>query len=153
AIPYVAAIGGLILFGNLADRSSKYRLYLALPLLGFAVALWLSTGIKTSILVSYVFLVLAGLFWESGLGAFWSIPPTLFPTEVIGGVRGIITCGAGFGSILGKVIFGWFVTLFGSFDAGMYGLCGMLFLAFLITLTLPKSPGKEVPQASLSQQA
>jgi MFS family permease len=145
-LPYVAMIFGLYFFGRRSDASGNRRLYIALPILGFAVCFLLSTLFKADIWVSYGFLVACGFFMQSASGVFWTVPPLIFPSEVAGGVRGIINALGNLGGFIGPLAVGWLRVMFNSYDAGVYFLTVSLVAGFLITLSLPNSTtGKAAP--------
>jgi len=135
--PYIAMIFGLYAFAQLSDRSGNRRLYTALPILGFAVCLLLSTLLKNDIWLSFGFLVACGLFMQSASSIFWTIPPLLFPSQVAGGVRGIVNALGNLGGFVGPFAVGWLRTRFNSYDFGVYFLVGMLAVGFLLALSLP----------------
>ncbi len=141
--PYIAMIFGLYGFAQLSDRSGNRRRYTALPILGFAVCFLLSTLLKENIWLSFSFLIACGLFMQSASSIFWTIPPMLFPSEVAGGVRGIINALGNLGGFVGPFAVGWLRTTFNSYDAGVYFLVGMLAVGFLLALSLPsKTSGR-----------
>jgi MFS family permease len=137
--PYIAMIFGLYGFARLSDRRGNRRRYTALPILGFSVCFLLSTLLKSDTWLSFGFLVACGLFMQSASGVFWTIPPMLFPSEVAGGVRGIINALGNLGGFVGPFAVGWLRVAFNSYDAGVYFLAGTLAAGFLITLSLPSS--------------
>ena len=135
--PYIAMIFGLYVFGRLSDRSGNRRRYTALPILGFAVCFLLSTLLNHNVALSFGFFIACGLFMQSASSIFWTIPPALFPSEVAGGVRGVINALGNLGGFVGPFAVGWLRTTFNSFDIGAYFLVGMLTIGFLIALSLP----------------
>ena len=135
--PYIVMIFGLYGFARLSDRSGNRRRYTAIPILGFAACFLASTLLKADIWVSFGFLVACGVFMQSASGVFWTIPPMLFPSEVAGGVRGIINALGNLGGFIGPFAVGWLRMSFNNYDAGIYFLVAMLLAGYLITLTLP----------------
>jgi MFS family permease len=89
-LPYVGAIAGMFLFSSLSDRTGKRKLFVSLPLIGFATCMFLSVTLKESIWLSYAALVGCGFFLQSAAGVFWTIPARLFSAEMAGGARGVI---------------------------------------------------------------
>jgi MFS family permease len=147
--PYIAMIFGLYAFAQLSDRSGNRRRYTALPILGFAGCFLLSTLLKDNIWLSFGFLVACGLFMQSASSIFWTIPPMLFPSEVAGGVRGIINALGNLGGFVGPFAVGWLRTTFNSYDVGVYFLVGMLAVGFLLALSLPsETTGRPVTKAA-----
>ena len=139
SIPFLMAVPGLYFFGALADRSGNRKLYTIVPVALFSVCFFLSTQTKSMIWVSYAFLVAVGFFQQGHIGAFWSIPPQMFPREVAVGARGLINGCGNLGGFFGPTLVGWAIGMFHSSDVGIYVLCCSLVVACLITLTLPAS--------------
>lgn len=137
--PFLAAMIGVYIFAARSDRTGNRRLYAGLPGLGFAVCLVLSTQFQSMIWVSYAFLICCGFFQQAHIGAFWSIPPLLFPKEIAGGARGIVNGIGNLGGFMGVYVFGLFVTHLHSANMGRYALSFFLLMAFLLSFTLPSS--------------
>ncbi len=87
-LPYVGAIAGMFLFSSLSDRTGKRKLFVCLPLIGFALCMFLSVALKSHIWLAYAALVGCGFFLQSAAGVFWTIPARLFSAEMAGGARG-----------------------------------------------------------------
>lgn len=137
AAPYVAMIGGVLLFGYLSDARGNRRLYVALPILGFAVCFLASTLVAENIWLSYAFLVACGFFMQSASGVFWAIPPMLFAPEVAGGVRGVINALGNLGGFIGPFAVGALRAATSNYDVGIYFLTLMLMAGFFVALRLP----------------
>ncbi len=73
-LPYVGAIAGMFLFSSLSDRTGKRKLFISLPLIGFALCMFLSVALKENIWLAYAALVGCGFFLQSAAGVFWTIP-------------------------------------------------------------------------------
>jgi MFS family permease len=122
-LPYVGAIAGMFLFSSLSDRTGKRKLFVSLPLIGFALCM-------------YAALVGCGFFLQSAAGVFWTIPARLFSAEMAGGARGVINALGNLGGFCGPYAVGVLITLY-SKDAGVYCLAVSLALASLLALMLP----------------
>ncbi|HBT13150.1 MAG TPA: 2-ketogluconate transporter, partial [Erwinia persicina] len=135
-LPYVCAIVGMFLFSALSDATGRRKLFVALPLAGFALCMALSVLLKAHIWWSYAALVGCGFFIQSAAGVFWSIPPRLFNAEVAGGARGVINALGNLGGFCGPYMVGVLIVAY-SKDAGVYSLAISLAIASLLALTLP----------------
>ena len=82
-LPYVGAMFGMYLFSTLSDRTGKRKLFVFLPLLGFAMCMFLSVTLKDYMWWSYAALVGCGFFLQSAAGVFWTIPAKLFSAEMV----------------------------------------------------------------------
>ena len=148
--PYIGTIIGLYVFANLSDKSNNRRKYIIIPLLSFALCLYLSVTFQQHIWVSFAFLVGCGVFLQAAAGVFWTIPPTLFSGEVAAASRGIINALGNLGGFLGPYIVGWFIQKY-SHNAGIYFLVCSLITASLITLSLPKGDSVEKQREILDE--
>lgn len=140
-IPYIGTIIGLYVFATLSDRSMNRKLYTAIPLFGFAFCLLLSVLFKSNIWVSFAFITGCGVFFQATSGVFWTIPPILFDSDMAASSRGIINALGNLGGFAGPYLVGLLTTHF-SAGVGTTSLVVFLFMAFLITLTLPAKTGK-----------
>lgn len=135
-LPYVGAIAGMFLFSSLSDRTGKRKLFVSLPLIGFATCMFLSVVLKENVWLSYTALVGCGFFLQSAAGVFWTIPARLFSAEMAGGARGVINALGNLGGFCGPYAVGVLITLY-SKDAGVYCLAISLAIAALMALLLP----------------
>lgn len=145
-LPYVAMLIGTYAISSLSDRKNNRKFYIGLSLLGFAVFLIGSAQFSQHIWISFTFLVLCGLFYESASSVFWTIPPVLFPHHLAGGARGIINALGNLGGFVGPLMIGWMTAQY-SFYTGIYCLAGILLAGFLVTLTLPGTFGRAAAAA------
>ncbi|WP_298836770.1 MFS transporter [Clostridium sp.] len=136
--PYIGTIIGLYVFANLSDKSKNRKKYIIIPILSFALCLYLSVLFKQHMWVSFAFLVGCGVFLQAAAGVFWTIPPTLFSGDMAAASRGIINALGNLGGFLGPYIVGWFIQKY-NYDFAIYFLVCSLITAALITLTLPKN--------------
>ena len=148
-LPFIGAIGGMYLFSWLSDRTGKRKIFVALPLMGFALCMFLSVTLKENIWLSYAALVGCGVFLQSAAGIFWTIPTRLFSAEMAGGARGVINALGNLGGFCGPYAVGVLITLY-SKDAGVYCLAVSLALASLLALLLPAKCDAPVTDNSLS---
>jgi len=135
--PYIATIIGLFVFGYLTDKTSKKKIYVIIPIVGFAVCLYLSVRLQQSIWLSFAMLVGCGFFLQAASAVFMTIPPALFSGEVAGGATGIINALGNLGGFLGPFLVGALMQTY-SYNISIYSLVISLVIAVLITTTLPK---------------
>lgn len=135
-LPYVGAMAGMFLFSSLSDRTGKRKLFVFLPLLGFAACMFLSVTLKNHVWWSYAMLVGCGVFLQSAAGVFWTIPAKLFSAEMAGGARGVINALGNLGGFCGPYAVGLLITYYNK-DAGVYCLALSLAIAALLALLLP----------------
>ncbi len=138
AIPFVIALIGLYVFGALSDKSCNRRKYTIITILGFAVSLILSTLFKENVWLSFSLLVCCGFFFKPIVSLFWTMPPLLFPAEVLGGARGIINAIGNLGGALGPFMVGWVITYTNNYNIGIYLLSFFLILGAVFTAIMPQ---------------
>jgi MFS family permease len=119
-LPYVGAIAGMFLFSSLSDRTGKRKLFVCLPLIGFALHVPLRGAEKSN---------LAGLCRAGRLRLLpaiggWRVldhPGTSVQRGNGGGARGVINALGNLGGFCGPYAVGVLITLY-SKDAGVYCL-------------------------------
>ncbi len=138
SLPFVAAVGGLYLFGALSDKSGNRRLWTAVSLAGFSASLLVATLFNRWVWISFTLLIVTGIFLKAMQSPFWAMPALLFPPGLSGGARGFINAVGNLGGFVGPLLVGWSVTLTGKMQYGSYCLVLALLIGSGITLFLPK---------------
>lgn len=136
-LPYIGCAIGMLLISNISDKTGKRKIFVVIPLLGFAICLLLSVKLSSFIWVSYLFLIGCGFFLQAAAGIFWTIPAKLFTPEVAGGARGVLNALGNLGGFVGPYMVGLLVQIY-NYDIGIYSLVGLLFIGALLTMSLPK---------------
>jgi sugar phosphate permease len=138
-LPFIMALGGLYLFGALSDKSGNRRLYTAMSIGGFAVFFTCATFFPGQIWLSFILLVITGLFTKSMQSTFWAMPPILFAHGLSGAARGFINGLGNLGGFVGPTLAGWLASMTGDMTYGIYGLVCSLILGTVVTMMLPKT--------------
>jgi Sugar phosphate permease len=141
AAPYILCIFGQYYIAKLCDQTMNRRLYTAIPMIGFAICLTLSILLENNTWLAYGMMVLCGFFLQAYAGPFWTLPPLLFPSNVLGGVRGTINALGNLGGFIGPYLVG-LLTVTVSKNAGLYTLVGALIIAIILLFTLPAITAK-----------
>lgn len=136
-IPYIAMIVGMLGTSYLSDKTGKRRLFVLLPLTGFALCLGLSVLTHSQVSVSFLFLVGCGFFMQAAAGIFWAILPKLCSVESAGSARGLINALGNLGGFVGPYAVG-IMTQYYSSSVAIYSLAIMVGMAGLLSLILPK---------------
>jgi sugar phosphate permease len=146
-IPNIIAIFGLMYFSRKSDKSMDRKKYTALPMIGFAVCLFISLQLKTvNPWSSFVFISCCGFFLYSANSVFWTIPSQIFESDMAAQSRGVINIVGGLGGFVGPYIVGYMTTAFNA-SAGLYALIVLLLVAFVLTILLPITKGCIVAKA------
>jgi len=137
SLPFLAALGGLYVFGAMSDKRRNRRLWTAVSLAGFAVSLLLATLFTRWAWFAFALLVFTGVFLKAMQSPFWAMPALLFPPGFSGAARGFINAVGNLGGFVGPLLVGWSVTLTGKMQYGSYCLVFALLAGAGITLLLP----------------
>ncbi|MCI1946498.1 MFS transporter [Clostridium luticellarii] len=136
-IPNIIAIFGLIYFSRKSDSTMNRKKYTALPMVGFAICLFISIQFKAgNPLASFIFIAFCGFFLYSANSVFWTIPAQVFESDMAAQSRGIINIIGGLGSFVGPYAVGFLTTAINT-SAGLYALIILLIIAFALTILLP----------------
>jgi MFS family permease len=137
AIPFAAAVVGMVLVSRSADRKRERRWHIALPAAAGAVGLVLSVVWAHNTLLAMASLTLATMGILTTLPLFWSLPTAfLAGTGAAAGIAMINSIGnlAGF---LSPYAVGWLKQATAANDSGMYMLAAFMLLGGLLALSVP----------------
>lgn len=137
AIPYGAAVIGMLVTARSADRTGERRWHIAIPAFIGAIGLVLSVVWASNTTLAMVGLTLATMGILTTLPLFWSLPTAfLAGTGAAAGIAMINSLGnlAGF---LSPYLVGWLKQVTASNASGMFMLAGFLLLGALLTLSVP----------------
>ena len=138
AVPYIAAIIGMVLVGRHSDRTLERRYHSALPCLVCAVGL-IGIGVfartPTLAFTALVIAVASPLCYNA---VFWQIPSMLLAgTAAAGGIALINSLGALSGWV-GPSVVGWLEDLTGKTTTGLYVVAGLETLGATLILLMPR---------------
>ena len=141
AVPYVAAMIGLMLVGRSSDRLLERRYHCALSCLAAALGLVLIGVFAETPTLAFSALVLGVTGVLSAFSPFWQPPTTLLAgTAAAGGVALINSIG-NLSGWLGPFVVGWLMDLTGKTSGGLYVVAGFeVVAAVLILLFIPREP-------------
>lgn len=142
-IPNIIAIFGLLYFSKKSDKTMNRKKYTALPMIGFAIFLFISIQFKANNpLISFIFIAGCGFFIYSANSVFWTIPAQIFESDMAAQSRGVINIIGGLGSFIGPYAVGFLTTAI-STSAGLYVLIILLIIAFGLTIIVPIEKNNE----------
>ncbi|MEJ8840165.1 MFS transporter [Ramlibacter sp. AN1133] len=132
----VAAIGGSVLLGGMADRMPRRNLLATVYLvrgLGFFALVLASSGLEL-----YFTATMMGLVWAGGAALSAAILADVYGLRLVGLLYGIAYFGHQVGAALSSFLGGWAYEAFGTHWVA-FGACGMLLLAGgVVSLQLPR---------------
>jgi len=133
AVPYVAGCIGMIVIGQLSDRFSERRGFLALTMFlassGLAVA-----GLLGASPWSIAALSVAAVGVLGCKGPFWALPSMHLSGKAMAGGIAFINAVGNLGGFAGPYIVGSFKSTSDSFSSGLYALATLAAVAMLVTL-------------------
>jgi D-galactonate transporter len=137
AIPYGAAVVGMLLVARSADKRGERRWHIAIPAVIGSIGLVLSVIWANNTALAMLGLTLGTMGILTTLPLFWSLPTAfLAGTGAAAGIAMINSLGnlAGF---LSPYLVGWLKQVTGSNSSGMYMLAGFLILGAVLVLSVP----------------
>ncbi|SAL73449.1 MFS transporter [Caballeronia telluris] len=137
AIPYGAAVVGMLLVARSADKRGERRWHIAIPAVIGSIGLVLSVIWANNTALAMLGLTLGTMGILTTLPLFWSLPTAfLAGTGAAAGIAMINSLGnlAGF---LSPYLVGWLKQVTGSNSSGMYMLAAFLILGAVLVLSVP----------------
>jgi ACS family tartrate transporter-like MFS transporter len=139
ALPFIAAMVAMILWGQSSDRSGERTWHVAGALL-LAMGGLLVAAASGSNLVVFLALTAVLIGVMSFQGPFWTLPPAfLGGSAAAGGIAFINTIGTGGGGFLGPYVTGVFREATGDYSAGMLALAVAPAIGAFLVLALSRN--------------
>ncbi|GAA5004765.1 MFS transporter [Acinetobacter puyangensis] len=140
AIPYIAAIIFMQIFGRTSDIYNERRWHTSIPAFIAAISLAISTVFTDNLLASLIFLSLGTAFIWSAYTVFWAIPAQyLQGTAAAGGIAVINTIGL-IGGFVSPTLIGLLKSYTGSSSAGVLAMALIVgFGSILLAANKPKT--------------
>lgn len=138
AIPFVAGLIGMLLFGWNSDRTRERRWHFAIPQLTAALALsaWFLLPHSNAVLMAIFTLIGFGI--TAHLPSFWALPSIFLTSSAAAAAIGFINCTASIGGFFGPKIIGELSQRTGSFDCGFAFMIACWTIASLLMLLCPR---------------
>jgi D-galactonate transporter len=128
AIPYFVAAISMIVFARSSDRHRERRWHCAVPAVLSAVALGVATVWASHFVLFLVCMSLAtALVWTS-YTVFWAMPSDYLKGDAAAGGIALINSIGLLGGFFSPSIIGWAKTTYGSMNAGLFMMVGLLVL-------------------------
>jgi ACS family tartrate transporter-like MFS transporter len=138
AIPFVAGLIGMLLFGWNSDRTGERRWHFAIPQLTAALALsaWLLLPHSDALLI--IVFTLIGFGTVAYLPSFWALPSAFLTSSAAAAAVGFINCTASIGGFVGPKIIGDLSQRTGSFNGGFAFMIACWIIASVLMLLCPR---------------
>jgi ACS family tartrate transporter-like MFS transporter len=147
ALPYLAAVGGLVFVGRSSDRTGERRWHVALPALLAAGALAVGAAARSPAALLASLCVAAFGIWGT-LGPFWALPPTFLRGYGAAAGIALVNSVGNLGGFFGPNLIGLLRERTGGFGAGFLALAAALVAAAGLVL-LHAPPGTPRPATDL----
>ncbi len=136
AIPFVAALAGMILIGRHSDRTGERKRHVAACALTAAAGLMLAAFFTDNLPMLVLSFTLSQIGQRSVLSVFWSIPPMLLGGTAAAAGIALINAVGNLGGFVGPSIMGWLRDVTGGYGGGLLVLSGALVLEAMLVLSL-----------------
>jgi ACS family tartrate transporter-like MFS transporter len=151
AIPFAAALAGMVLIGRHSDRTGERKWHVAACALTAAAGLLVAVAFQSSLPLLVLGFTLSQIGQRSVLSVFWAIPPMfLAGTAAAAGIALINSIG-NLGGAVGPSVMGWLREGTSTYTAGLLVLACVLVLEAALVISL-RLPGRSAP-LNVSQPA
>ncbi len=137
SLPWLAAIGSMLLVARRADHKRERRWHLAIPALIGAVGLLATVIWQEHHVLSFAALLIATMGIQTCMPLFWSLPTSILTGLSAAGAIAMINSLANLAGFFSPTWVGWLNQTTGNTKDGMFMLAGFLCLAAGLTLLLP----------------
>jgi len=138
-VPMVLSLIVMLYIGHSSSKTGEKRWHGAIGLLIGAVGMGIGVFFKDP-LISFGFLILAGIGVYAPFGVWWSYPTTFLSGTAAAGAIGLINSCGNVGGFVGPYITGYIKETTGSFSLAWIYLACSLALSALLILMLKKQP-------------
>jgi MFS transporter, ACS family, tartrate transporter len=145
AIPFVAALVGMVVIGRHSDRTGERPHHVAACALTAAAGLVLAAMFSHSLPLLVLSFTLSQIGQRSVMSVFWSIPPMVLGGTAAAAGIALINAVGNLGGGVGPSVMGWLRDLTGAYSGGLLVLAGALIAeaALVVTLKVP-SPNRAI---------
>jgi sugar phosphate permease len=151
SIPYVFAIIGMFTVSYFSDKTLNRKIFIWPCLLVAALAFYGSYLVgTTNFWLSFVLLVIAGMFMYAPYGPFFAIITEILPGNVTAGAIALINSFGALGSFAGSYLVGYLNGTTGGFSASYIFMSGSLLLSAFLTMMAIKER-KRVEERTLAK--
>ena len=140
AIPFVAALIGMVLIGRHSDRTGERKRHVAACALTAATGLVLAAFFTNNLWLLVLSFTLSQIGQRSVMSVFWSIPPMVLGGTAAAAGIALINAVGNLGGFFGPSIMGWLRDATGGYGGGFLVLASGLVVAAALVLTLQLKP-------------
>ena len=143
ALPFVFALGAMLLVGRHSDRTGERRLHVAGCAVVTAVGLAMAVGLQQYPWLLVLSFTIAQMALRSLAGVFWAMPPQILGGTAAAAGIALINSIGNLGGFVGPTIVGVLLDLTGGYTGALLALTGALLLeaGLVLMLRLPRQAG------------
>ncbi|MEO6238168.1 MAG: MFS transporter [Vicinamibacterales bacterium] len=136
AIPFVAALAGMVVIGRHSDRTGERKRHVAACALTAASGLILAACFTNNLPLLVLSFTLSQVGQRSVMSVFWSIPPMLLGGTAAAAGIALINAVGNLGGFVGPSIMGGLRDVTGGYGGGLMVLSGALVIEAFLVLSL-----------------
>lgn len=140
AIPFVAALIGMVLIGRHSDRTGERKRHVAACALTASCGLALAAFFTDNLLMLVLSFTLSQIGQRSVLSVFWSIPPMLLGGTAAAAGIALINAVGNLGGFVGPWVMGWLRDATGGYSGGLLVLAAALVIEAVLVMRLKLPP-------------
>lgn len=141
SIPFIAALGAMVLVGKHSDRTGERRLYVAGCAVANAIGLLLAVSFQNNIWLLVSGFAISQMALRSVAGVFWAMPPQLLGGAAAAAGIALINSIGNLGGFVGPTLIGALYDVTGTYTGGLLALTAVLIAqALLVLLVRPPRP-------------
>jgi ACS family tartrate transporter-like MFS transporter len=140
AIPFVAALFGMVLIGRHSDKTAERKLHVAACAITASVGLFMAIAFQSNLYLLVLAFTICQVGQRSVMSVFWAIPPMLLGGTAAAAGIALINAIGNLGGFFGPTMMGWLRDVSGGYSGGLLVLaCGLILEAVLVaSLRLPQ---------------
>jgi ACS family tartrate transporter-like MFS transporter len=136
AIPFVAALVGMVVIGRHSDRTGDRKWHVAACAFTAAVGLVLAAYSQHSIVLIVLSFMLSQAGQRAIMGVFWAIPPIFLGGMAAAAGIALINALGNLGGFVGPTAIGWLRQSSGDYTSGLLLLAGVLVVEGILVASL-----------------
>jgi D-galactonate transporter len=134
SVPYLVALGAMLLAGRSADRLRERRWHVIVPLLATAIGLFLCAQFRSDLLPAMLCLCLSASGIVTTIAMFWALPTAFLDGAAAAAGIALINSTGNLGGFVSPAVMGWLAATTHSLDSGLYATSAWLVMTALLVL-------------------
>ena len=136
AIPFMAALVGMVLIGRHSDKTGERKLHVAACAITAAVGLFLAVAFRGNLYMLVLAFTICQIGQRSVMSVFWAMPPMLLGGTAAAAGIALINAIGNLGGFFGPTMMGWLRDVTGGYSGGLLVLAGALILEAMLVACL-----------------